>query len=61
MREKRMVFCPILKKEIDGDGECFDIAMVAEGLAPKSTAPKEAVEMEGFEEICLNCKNHIYD
>lgn len=56
-----MVFCPILKKEIDGDGECFDIAMVAEGLAPKSTAPKEAVEMEGFEEICLNCKNHIYD
>ena len=53
--------CPILNKEIDGDIECFDIAMVAEGNSPERFAPKEALEVENYKEICLDCKNHIFD
>lgn len=57
----RIVICPILNKEIDGDIECFDIAMVAEGNSPERFAPKEALEVENYKEICLNCINHIFD
>ena len=35
------VYCPLLKRNIDNNGECFDIVTVCEGLAPKWTAPKE--------------------
>ncbi len=49
--------CPILKKKIE-DSVCFDISMVAEGIAPQRTAPSEAISVEGFQKICLNCKNH---
>lgn len=49
--------CPLLKKNIE-DIICFDITMVAEGAAPKWTAPKEATSVDGFEEICQNCQNH---
>lgn len=48
--------CPLLGREIE-DGICFDISMVAEGMAPERTAPKEA-RVPGFKEICLNCKEH---
>lgn len=49
--------CPILKKKIE-DSICFDISMVAEGIAPPRTAPTAAISVENFKEICLNCKNH---
>ena len=49
--------CPILKKKIE-DSICFDISMVAEGIAPRWTAPDDAVIVDEFERICLNCKNH---
>ncbi|WP_352400136.1 hypothetical protein [Anaerotignum sp.] len=52
-----MIKCPLLEREID-DGTCFDITMVAEHMAPERTAPKEATEIKGYREICLNCKNH---
>ena len=48
--------CPLLGREIE-DGICFDISMVAEGMAPERTAPKEA-RIPGFKEICLNCREH---
>lgn len=55
----REVYCPLLKKEIDGDGECFDIAMVAEGDCPERFAPKEAMQDDNWREICNNCPNHL--
>lgn len=57
----RMVRCPLLSQDIDGDDLCFDIAMVAEGLSPKSEAPDEVLAIKNFKEICLACPNHIYD
>jgi hypothetical protein len=58
----RIVFCPLLNKEIDGDGVCFDIAMVAERYStPLPFIPKEAMQKEDWREICLNCPNHIQD
>lgn len=57
----RKVMCPLLNREIDGDGECFDISMVVYDGAPQYTAPKEASEHENFKEICLKCPNHIKD
>lgn len=56
-----MVRCPLLNQDIDGDGLCFDIAMVAEGLSPKSEAPDEVLVIRNFKEICLACPNHLYD
>jgi len=57
----RKVMCPLINREIDGEGECFDIAMVAEDNAPAYTALQEAVTKENFKEICLKCPNHIKD
>lgn len=51
------VKCPLMETEID-DGICFDIHMVAEGLAPARTAPGKAVQKEDFAQICLECENH---
>lgn len=55
----RKVKCPLLNKEIDGDKECFDIAMVAENNAPESTVSKEVSEIKNYRNICLECPNHI--
>lgn len=52
--------CPLLNKNIE-DVICFDISMVAENMAPESTAPKEAIQVKGYKEICLNCPNHSND
>lgn len=52
--------CPILKKEIS-DGECFDISMVAERMAPERTVSREVRSVENYKEICLNCKDHNYN
>lgn len=40
-------------------GICFDVCMVAEGIAPKWTAPDEATSKPGFEDVCLECENHF--
>ena len=52
--------CPILQKEIS-DSECFDISMVAEGMAPEDTVSKEVRNVENYKEICLKCKDHNYN
>lgn len=56
----RKVNCPLMKEIIE-DGVCFDISMVAEGLAPEYTAPKKIQNYENYKDICLSCKNHRYD
>ena len=53
--------CPLLNREIDGDGECFDIAMTAEDNAPEDTAPKEVTRKANYKQICLKCPNHIHE
>lgn len=57
----RKVMCPLLNREIDGDGECFDIAMTAEDNAPEDTAPKEVTRKANYKQICLKCPNHIHE
>lgn len=49
--------CPVLESMID-DGLCFDICMVAEGMAPERTVPCEAIIKPNMNEICLKCKYH---
>lgn len=49
--------CPLLNKEIK-DIICFDICMVAEGMAPLSTAPDEVTNVRDFRKKCLNCEYH---
>lgn len=56
---ERIVFCPLLNKNIDGDGMCFDIAMVAEGDCPERFAPEEAMQRENWQDICNKCPNHL--
>lgn len=58
---KYPVPCPLMDgMEIDC-GTCFDIHMVVEGDAPSYTAPKKAVEKEGFRNICNSCIYHRDD
>lgn len=47
--------CPILESVID-DGLCFDICMVAEGVAPERTVPNEVTIKPNMKEICLKCR-----
>ena len=49
--------CPLMNKEIEKE-ICFDICMVAEGLAPARTAPEAAIKMPEFDKICLECEMH---
>lgn len=51
------IMCPIINNEID-EVECFDVKMVAEGIAPEDSAPAEIKCVEVFKEKCNNCKNH---
>ncbi len=51
-----VIECPLMG--VIEDSICFDISMVAEGLAPLRTAPNQATEITDFKKICLNCKNH---
>lgn len=53
---ERLVFCPILKKEIDNHDDCFIIVSVAEQALPKDYAPKELWETANWQDICNNCK-----
>lgn len=59
VKESKLVFCPLLETEIETSGLCFDIAMVVDGLAHKSEAPKEIFKIKNYREICVGCKNHI--
>lgn len=51
------IYCPLYKKEIDS-GNCFDISMVVDKLAPKRTISKEIIEIRNYSEICNNCQYH---
>lgn len=51
------VYCPLYKKEIDCE-VCFDIAMVADKLAPKRTISNEIKNIDNYKEICNKCKYH---
>lgn len=53
----KKIECPLMKEKIE-DGACFDISMVAEGMAPVRTAPERAVNNVDFKRICLECPNH---
>lgn len=55
--EQRMVRCPLMEKDIEEE-VCFDIHMVAEGMAPVRTAPEKAVRNPNYREVCLKCENH---
>ena len=50
---ERLVFCPILKKEIDNHSDCFIIASGAEGQLPLDYIPQEVLDVEKWKDICL--------
>lgn len=53
------VLCPLTGKEIT-DVECFDIAMVVEGLAPENTI-EDRIKPANIDKCrgdCMACKNH---
>lgn len=52
--------CPLMGRKISKE-TCYDIHMVAEGMAPERSAPKEAAENPDYKKICLNCKYHVFD
>ena len=55
--ESEKIQCPLMDEKIDGT-VCFDICMVAEGMAPVWTAPEGVIETDNYKEMCMNCKNH---
>ena len=56
----KKIKCPLMDGKIE-DGVCFDISMIAEGMATEHTAPKEATEKLDYKSICLKCPNHRED
>lgn len=56
----KTIKCPLMKGEIK-DVVCFDISMVAEGMAPEHTAPEEVTKQMNYKKFCLNCPNHRED
>lgn len=60
MESDRVVFCPILNRQIKV-AVCFDICMVVDDGAPEWSAPGEALAVPGFREICSSCPNHRED
>lgn len=56
---ERLVFCPILKKEIDNHSDCFIIASAAEGDYPKKYLVQEILDVENWQDICNNCKYNL--
>ena len=46
----RNIKCPLMHGEIE-DAVCFDISMVAEGMAPESTAPKEVTQQLDYKNV----------
>lgn len=56
----KKIKCPLMDGKIE-DVVCFDISMIAEGMAPEHTAPKEATEKLDYKSICLKCPNHRED
>lgn len=53
----KKAFCPVLGREIDGL-DCFDAALVFEGMSPLSELPKAMSLTDKNKEICLKCKYH---
>ena len=57
--ERRIVYCPLLQRNIDNCDDCFIIASVAEDSCPDSYAPKELFEIENWKEICNQCEYNL--
>lgn len=55
------VKCPLMNDQMIDDVVCFDIHCVVEGDSPERFAPKEAIKVPGFRQICLSCPNHRFD
>ena len=53
----KKIKCPLMNEEIE-EGVCFDISMVAEGMAPVRTAPQKAANVDDFKTKCLECPKH---
>lgn len=49
--------CPLCQRKIE-DTDCFDICMVAEGLAPERTINKQVLVVKNYRKICVKCQNH---
>lgn len=49
-------YYPILKRIME-DSICFDITMVAEGIALIRTASEKAISVNDFQKICFECKD----
>lgn len=54
-----IVFCPLLKHNIDNSDDCFIIASVAEDNCPDEYAPKELFEIADWKEICTHCEHNL--
>lgn len=54
------VFCPLMGMKIENE-ICFDISMVVDDGAPDWSAPKEALLVPNFKEICTKCPSHRDD
>lgn len=52
-----LVYCPLYEKKIEV-GDCFEISMVAEGMAPDRLLDRVVVKNENFVKICMTCENH---
>lgn len=52
-----MVKCPILNDEID-IALCSVIVDVSDGCAKQSILSETVLRVEGFKEICKNCRFH---
>ena len=55
----KYVKCPLINNQIIQVDDCFDCAMVAEGIAPKCIASEQLTRVKNFEEICMKCPNHL--
>lgn len=56
----KKVNCPLMEEKIE-DVICFDIHMVVDGGAPEFTAPRKAIQVPKYREICLKCPHHRED
>lgn len=54
-----IIFCPLMKKNVERTNECYFISMVAEKLMIEKELPKDFDKVEHWQEICNSCPNHL--
>ena len=52
------VDCPVLNRKIE-DYDCIEFATIAEELMKPNKGHNEFTQKKNFEEICMNCPNHL--